>query len=342
MPSTFQSTMHGAYRNSLGVQLQKPEAFVTRISNAIKSIFPGEWAEFQARNRAANQSKPVEASTLAVAAAGDVRGSKKRDQSDEVVVAASSTLKKPRKLDVVWREGSDVVVYSWGDKKEFFSPQWGVTGLHLRCKDRVHGWLHVKFVGPGKVKVWKRGQDEPATAYSYLKVALMSALGEVEDSLRERFMKRIRRIFVNGTRQESLGIYEDDESEKELEDSEAFVKRRRISASSLAPTDFSFEEDVALIQTLQEACIFGSAGASLLVASCKELDFPRAWIHFHIRGATHLHERLRGRDCNALVERFMQLSELLKDEILLVAAKDPTGRLVDFSFLRSQKRKYLD
>lgn len=331
MPTSFHPTIPAAYRSSLGVAMQKPQGFVVGVSNAIKRLFASEWAEMKAKQP--GKKKRGEDGNE------DGEGAK-RDRESDVEVHGS---KKQKHREVIWRDGSDIAVYNWGDKKVFMSPQWGVTGFHVRYRDKVHGWLHFKCVGPGRVKVWKHSDEvEPDTTHTYMKHALSSVLGSevVTKGLRDRFMQRIRRAFAIGTGQSS-GASENEESD-EMHGSKRLTKQGRVSAASLPPTDFSLDEDIALIQVLQDACISGAAGTSLLVADCVELDFPKMWILFKIRSSSYVHERLRSRDCNSLCERFSQLLGLLKDEVLNAAVNDPTGRLVDFSFLHLQKRKYLD
>ncbi len=361
MPSSSFPSLPAAYAfGSGGKRLKRASTLVTSVSRQIAKRFPYEAKDEhvggnkgqhsnETGNGSAKRVRPLDS-----AASSDTAG-KKKQKSDE-------NLNDEELEQNACCVTNLAVVYSWGEKKEFFAPSWGVPGLHVKYKDKEVGFLHVKCFGPSKYKVWRSGEAEPATTQTSMSTAISVCLGSNASlNLRARFMNYVRKIFreVCGTRhgkgeaeEEEEEVDDDDEHEEEEDEEEeeekekgresVLAKRRKAAASALAATDFSFDEDVALINVLQDACISGAAGTSVLVASCKEFNFPKSWILFQIRSSVHLHEKLRGRECNDLADRFGQLLTLLKDEILLAACSDPSGRICDFSFLKFQKRKYVD
>jgi hypothetical protein len=263
--------------------------------------------------------------------------------SSSVAVAPCGPADEP---SPVYNSASSLaVVFSWGDKKVFLEnpKKWGVAGLHLKYRDKDYGYVHFRCVGVDQYKIWKEGQSEPQNSFRSFKLAYVAVFGTNENG-RARMLAYVRKVYKDVNEPEGedelLGHLFLERNKKKNEEVEGPAKRRR-TAALLLPTDFAFDEDVALIQMLQEACISGAAETSLLVASCVEFAFPETWIRFLIRSGM-LPEKLRSRDCVELVERFGQLSVFLRLEILRVARSDPTGRLVDFSFLQQQKRNYIE
>ncbi len=269
-----------------------------------------------------------------------------------VVSAVKAAPSKPSSLlgEIVWSSSTGkLVVISWGSNP-FFAGERGqgsvyADGLLLQCEDKEEGWIALRCAGETLFRVWRVAEPEPTDLYPRAVDAMRSmcestARGNaVWARVGSRVQAAVKRYYGIDMSSDTTDV--EGRFEEELDgNGEWEQEAKRIKSCNVA-TDFTFEEDVALVDSLQEACMCGQSGASLLEPPCPVLDFPRKWIAFKVRGEGHLHERLRPRSEAELVGRFEQLSDVVRAEIVRECLRgNNLGRITDFSFLRRQKRKH--
>ena len=233
-----------------------------------------------------------------------------------------------------------LAVIEWGERPFRRHDMVYSHGLFVRYWNEVIGWVWMRCSGPGQMRAWCEGSPEPSDKHPRLQAALNSdpevaRVPGMKKGMKKELKLQISTKFHLEEGDDGLGGTVPTGST----DSVSGLKKSK----SDSVTDFSVAEDEALIRVLQEGCISGQTGFSMLVSVGEEPTFPSSFIGHMVRERGYLHETIRNRSVEALTKRFRQLAAVIKSETLKQSAAGVrSGQIEDFSFLKVLPRRPAD